>query len=419
MEPSPPRVLLLSLASFNRIHGGGITLSNLFRGWPRDRIAMIHGDDVAPTTEICDQYFVLGGNEIRRLGPLLGMRPPGSAANGHAQRPTGRAVQTAKQLVFGNMLPDSGRLTPTLVEWIERFRPTVVYSILGSNAMMDLAHAICDRFGAKLVVHFMDDWPSVAYRGGVASFVARRRMDALLRAAVDRAELRLGISPAMCREYERRFGHAFLPFMNAVDVDEYPAPTATGAATKEILYVGSILPHAQLGSLVDSCQAVSLLRDRGIHLTILTSSAYFEQYRAMLAIAPNVALAVAPPDSREFVRLIQSASTLLLPVNFDHDSVNFIRYSLPTKLPAYLAAGTPILAYGPRHVAQIAYAREEGWAHVVCERSVTALSAAMDRIVHDEPLRDQLGARGRLLAREHHALPAVRQRFQETLTRLS
>ena len=106
----------------------------------------------------------------------------------------------------------------------------------------------------------------------------------------------------------------------------------------------------------------------------LASPAYLERYRSTLAVAPNITVGESPPDGDDFIRLLRSASVLLLPVNFDRQSADLIRYSLPTKVPAYLASGTPILAYGPRRMAQIEYARDERWAHIVNERSVTVLA---------------------------------------------
>src|SRR5207253_6847317 len=120
-----------------------------------------------------------------------------------------------------------------------------------------------------------------------------------------------------------------------------------------------------------------------------------------------------------FIQALQSAAALLLPVNFDDESVDFIRYSMPTKVPAYLASGTPIVVYGPPNVAQIEYASQEGWAHVVTEQDITALSAAMDRILHDDALRDRVSTRALDLARRNHALPVVREAFQNAIARLT
>jgi glycosyltransferase involved in cell wall biosynthesis len=420
-EQKGHRVVVMSGSSFNRVRGGALTLTNLFAGWPRDRLGMIHCDAIPPTNEICDTYYELSGKEITRLGPFLGMRSlstQSSTASASRASLSTRVGRFGKRAVFGNMLPDRGRLSNALIAWLENFQPTVLYTTLGSNALMDLALAIADRFGTRLVVHFMDDWQSVAYRGGMLSFVPRGKMEREVREVVSRADLRLGISPAMCREYEARYGKAFEPYMNAVDTSRYArAQLASKQPTdrKEVLYIGSILPDVQLQSLIDSCHATALLRDRGVTLAILTSPAFLERYRSALAVAPNITVGEAPPDGDEFIRRLQSASLLLLPVNFDAASVDFIRYSLPTKVPAYLASGTPILAYGPRKVAQIEYARDQRWAHVVNERSVTGLSDAMEHLIKNDRLRADLSEQAMIVARAHHDIAEVRSRFQSAL----
>jgi glycosyltransferase involved in cell wall biosynthesis len=424
-EHSDHRVVVLSGSSFNRVRGGALTLTNLFSNWPRDRLAMIHCDPIPPTNEICDSYYDLSRNEITRLGPVLGMRPlsaNSSSAFSHREPLLTRAGRLGRQALFGNMLPDRGRLSKELIAWLEDFRPTVLYTILGSNAMMDLAIAIRERFRTRLVVHFMDDWQSVAYRGGAFSLMPRGRMERAIRELVSRADLRFGISPAMCREYEKRYGKRFEPFMNAVDTNRYATVRSTvvpTAASNEFLYIGSILANAQLQSLIESCHAAALLRDRGVTLTILTSKTYLERYRSVLAVAPNIQVGESPPDGDEFIARLQSASVLLLPVNFDRTSVDFIRYSLPTKVPAYLASGTPILAYGPRNTAQLEYARDERWAHTVFERGVTGLSDAMEHLIKNEALREALSMQGVLVAQTHHDIAAVRARFHAAIANLA
>jgi glycosyltransferase involved in cell wall biosynthesis len=80
-----------------------------------------------------------------------------------------------------------------------------------------------------------------------------------------------------------------------------------------------------------------------------------------------------------------------------------------------LASGTPILAYGPRKVAQIEYARDQRWAHVVNERSVTGLSDAMEHLIKNDRLRADLSEQAMIVARAHHDIAEVRSRFQSAL----
>ncbi|MEC7292569.1 MAG: hypothetical protein VXV73_03625, partial [Actinomycetota bacterium] len=45
----------------------------------------------------------------------------------------------------------------------------------------------------------------------------------------------------------------------------------------------------------------------------------------------------------------------------------------PTKVPPYLISNTPIIAYGSNQVAQIKYALDHEWAHVVDKRDLKKL----------------------------------------------
>jgi hypothetical protein len=64
-----PRVLVVG-QPFDRTSGGGITLSNVFEGWPRDRLAAAVVSDRDLTFDVCDRYYVLGTSEITWAWPL-------------------------------------------------------------------------------------------------------------------------------------------------------------------------------------------------------------------------------------------------------------------------------------------------------------------------------------------------------------
>lgn len=423
--PSAPRVLFLTPAAFNRTTGGGITFGNLFAGWPKDRLATAHNDPVPTTTETCEQYYRLGPAEIRRWGPLERIAPAAgrAAAAGTAEgapAAPGGLARAAKERVFGPQLPDSGRLSAELERWIEAFRPELLYTILGSNAMMELVGTVRQRFGLPLVVHMMDDWPETSYRGGALSFLARSRMRGLLAGLMQGATLRMGICEAMCEAYGARYGVPFEPFQNATDAGRWSTLARRDAAAStpaEVVYVGSVLPFAQLDSLVDCCKAVAQLGAEGVpvRLSIYSPAMYAAPHRERLLVAPNIALHDAITDDEAFFRVIAAADALLLPVNFDPDTVRYIRYSMPTKVPAYLFSGTPILAYGPGEVAQVRYARERDWALVVDRPGVAPLAAGLRRLLEDLPLRERLSANARRTALANHDAAQVRTRFQGRL----
>lgn len=422
-----PKVLFLTPASFNKITGGGITFSNLFLNWPIDHIATIHNDPVPSTTDICNQYYVLTDSEISRWGILkhipLGKASGSATGIGDSQNSAGlglRVMRKLKQLIFGDGIPEQARLTPELESWIECYRPAVLYTILGSNAMMELADQIRERFGIPIVIHIMDDWIRVIYRGGVLSFVQRRKKNRLINKLMDQAVLRLAISDAMAEAYQSRYKHPFYVFQNAIDVERWKRfekdPCRLSNPVR-VGYIGSILPFAQLRSLLDCARAVQELNAEGFPITLeIYSPAHLaEQYRAALVQGDAITLHDTIADDLEFFKKMQEVDVLLLPVNFDDFTIEYIRYSMPTKVPAYLTVGTPILVYGPREVAQVSYAIKEGWGWVVSQQNLDALKTGLKHIATDMDLRKSLNVRARQVARLKHDASNVRTRFQTIL----
>ena len=52
-----PRILVVTSNNFNQVTGGGITLTNLFRGWPADRIANLHEDPTPEDDSVCRRFY--------------------------------------------------------------------------------------------------------------------------------------------------------------------------------------------------------------------------------------------------------------------------------------------------------------------------------------------------------------------------
>jgi len=68
---SYPKVLIFG-QPFNDYSGGGITLTNLFKGWPKDKIAVTyigHGLENV-TTDVCGTYYQLGKEEHKWKFPF-------------------------------------------------------------------------------------------------------------------------------------------------------------------------------------------------------------------------------------------------------------------------------------------------------------------------------------------------------------
>ncbi len=426
-----PRVLFVTPVAFNPFSGGGATFASLFQGWPKARLATVHNDPSPTSLSVCEHYYVLAPQDLDFVVPFSYLRRRRSGYDGTGQRKKdGQAapaannarsylVERARHALLGDSIPERAHLRPPLERWIGAFAPDLLYTSLGSNGMMSLVEQIRFRFKLPLVVHIMDDWASSVHRFGLFAPLERRRMLRWLDHFFDTSASCLGICPAMCEAYAARYGRDFLPFQYALDATRWSAVTKQSlepAAVPEFLYVGSIFPDAQLQSLIDFARAFAELKAEGFsaRLRIATSAANRDRFRHLLEVADNVGIEASALDDAAFFQTLADADALLLPVNFDPTSVDFIRYSMPTKIPAYLNSGTPILVYGAAESAQVRYAMDAGWGLVVSQPSPAALKAGIMRIARDMALRRQLSTAARRSAANHDAA-VVRQAFQSHL----
>lgn len=417
-----PRVLVITSNNFNMQGGGGITLTNLFRGWPADRIANLHEDATREDRSVCTNTMRLTGREISWSWPLsmfetrvTGRAPSeGTTAIGQAAASSGYW----KRGLVSDGWPRTVTISPALAGWIDAFRPQLAYGFLGSIAQLRLMRAVADRWQVPLAIHIMDDWAGSLYRGGLLGPVLRRTMLREFRSVLDRTVLRLAISDAMAREYERRYGGSFQAFHNALQMEEWlPHARRDWAVARPatIRYIGSILAEAQRDAIRDVADAVVQLRAGGRDVRLSILSPQFEGLRT-LGFPPDAVVLEPSPPPDDVPRLMSEADINLLPFNFDEASARYLRFSMPTKVPAYMISGTPVLVYGPPTLAAVRYAVDAGWGHVIDEPGPTRLVPAIARLLDDEPYRRELGRRAQQRAEEAHEIGGVRRRFWAALS---
>ncbi len=426
-----PRVLFITPCAFNKITGGGITFSNLFRGWPADRLATLTGDRLPVTRDVCCKYYFLTGLELNKIPPFSMVwkdRPNTPSGPGPEDKPNfggkafgrGWIFGAAKQILGEAGIPDRGRLSPELRSWLRAYKPEVIYTILGTPGYMDLISKISREFNLPVVIHLMDDGVTDPVRrglfGGYLRYLYRRK----LRGIIKQTSLAIAICELMADTYTRRYGIPFIHFQNTVDINKWHPEGDREFkinGTPRLVYIGSVLEQAQAQSLENCCAAVKLLNEQGdmVKLDIYTPVALMQRASVSFLQHENIRIQDAPEDDRIFFKILRESDLLLLPVNFDEKSVQYIRYSMPTKVPSYLISSTPILVYGPAGVAQVEYARERHWGHVVDQEDVSKLAQSIRKLLHDAPARMQFSSNALTVVRENHGADRVRTRFQNAL----
>lgn len=437
-QPKYPRVLIVG-QSFNRTSGGGITLTNHFADWPPDRIAVATTARDFPDFVSCQRYYHLGCDEITWVWPLSRfavIRDP----SGPVERATGdgepsveypadgrrrisirrcagdafRAV--VKWLGVGEFLlvaePSEG-----LRAWIEEFKPDVVYTQLASVGLIRLVDGIVGCTHLPLVVHIMDDWPTVLNANGVMGPFLNRRSHSEFRALLCHANRLIAISERMAEVYAERYGrdvqYSHNPIESAVWAEHAKSDWSAGTPFR-FVYAGRV-GRANAHSLRDVAEAVAELAasGRSVEFEIYTQDAGAPLAQAL----SHAGAAVRPAMPHSAVpALLAGADALVLPLDFDDEGFAFSHLSMPTKTAEYMASGAPVLVYAPPGGALAEYARSTGdWAVLVDSTEARSLRDALVMLMADPDLRASLGEHAKARARRDHDAAHVRDRFRGIL----
>jgi len=430
-----PRVLLVNVQPISRRYATGITMGNLFRGWPLDRIAQIYCDDSEPDETVCPHSWRLEVEDApmpRWLRPRVASQkgthsvaPRGATASGTQGPQTemsfrgrvGRAAKTAF-LRYATYAPYS--IPPEIRSGVAGFRPDIIYSSLEDRRITGVALDFARRLSLPLVPHFMDDWMTKAAspRSGCLENWARRDFERKALRVLHDAPVRLVIGGSMADAYERRYGYQFLPFMNCVDLDERPVVRSRENSGRAFRFgFAGALHHGRADTLTDIIDAIESLSAEGVEAEVV-----IYQHRADEALphtilrAPLVRLA----DAREEA-LLETADceidAFLHVDTFEEPARKYLQYSMSAKLPWYLAAGVPIFAYGAPELGTMRYFCEQRCAAVVDQRDQELLRSRLRSFVNDSTVRRTLGAKARLVAQKHFDARVQRDAFRRVLRR--
>ena len=117
----------------------------------------------------------------------------------------------------------------------------------------------------------------------------------------------------------------------------------------------------------------------------------------------------------ELSKILSEADILFLPYSFLQVALDAVENAFPSKIADYLAAGRPILVFGPKYSSLVRYAREQSFAEVVDEFSPTALARSIQKLTFSPGDCQRLAARTREVLSANHDMERQRRRFYLTL----
>lgn len=423
-----PRILFISPVGLNSVNGGGIMFRNLFSAWPNDSLAIIHHDPYWNDINSPIRSFRLSDKEIsymwpfsiilKRTSPFL----PVDSTLRFSKTSKFHCIRKFCRLFLQNFLlkslPEISALTPELFSFIENYKPDIIYTILGSNGLMELILSISCSQDKPLCIHIMDDWITSSHQVGLFSYYNRNRMASLFRSLLNKTSSLLTISQSMSDEYSMRYAIASKPIMNAINPPLNLRSMSLSSSTFNVVYIGSVLANAQLDSILDVASAINNLSRKGFPFKLTVFCNIYQQKSFQPYSNLDITLLDLPTTDDDFFRTIHNASCLLLPSNFDKNSYEHIRFSLPAKIPAYLSSNTPILLYGPANTAQSNYALNDGWALVLNTRSLGQLEESLLELYLNPSIGVKYSENAFQCFINHHQLSTVQHELYQTFANL-
>lgn len=117
--------------------------------------------------------------------------------------------------------------------------------------------------------------------------------------------------------------------------------------------------------------------------------------------------------------VLQKADILFLPYSFSEASRYAVESAFPSKTADYLAAGRPILVFGPQYSSLVRYAKEQGFAEVVDNFDEDVLARGIQRLLSDLVHRNQLCKRSLAVFEQNHNIVCQREELRSLLSRIT
>jgi len=332
--------------------GFGETLYNLFTGFPSEKLWTAHLGHISPA-------------DRKRRGQSINLPSP--------SRPRWLPNQISLAyypLLKAQQFLASKETVRALSEVVERNSIKNMLVVPVSPWILSAALALHKRHSKlNLIVYVMDDWQGHHECHQLPYSPWRQR---LLREVINRAGIRFAVSREMAAHYEEIYGKSWLVAHNGVRKDSLQNQMSSATKPKQILLAGDVNVF-RFDAVIAFAEAIER-HNQGMKLTIMGEVA--EQYRSPLSALRAVRL-LGRRSHSECLSAMKAADLLYLPLAFCKRSSRISLYSLPTKLPEYLASGKRVLFHAPKESAVFRVAER----YDLTPRLATTDPAALDTFV--------------------------------------
>jgi len=199
----------------------------------------------------------------------------------------------------------------------------------------------------NLILFVMDDWQGHHESYDLPYSNRRRR---LLAEAISRANKRFAVSREMAAHYEQSYGGTWQVAHNGIDHEVISTNGKMVSQPRKILLAGDInvFRFDAVLAFAEALQRYQRRTNVALELTVLGDVA--DEYAKPLSRLGVVRM-LGRRSHSACLEAMRKTDLLYLPLAFSRKATRISLYSLPTKLPEYLASGKSMLVHAPRESA--------------------------------------------------------------------
>lgn len=441
-----PRVLIVGQL-LNEKSGGGITLSNLFKNWPKDKLAVATNIYLKNELDfsVCEIYYQLGYNNKQHPFPLnifhprikcgiieknndkiLDKKNNNDQAQSKINHPKRKSIKFYKIHTFLNSaLMFLGiynfiyklQINEDFRKWLIDYNPDIIYTQLSNLELIRFVNKIQLETKKPLAIHIMDDWPAKITQPGLFQSYWKSRINKEFRNLLNKSTVLMSICEAMSKEYKKRYNKDFIPFHNPVEVGQWLPYTRNQWENKKIfniLYTGRI-GTANGKSIMTMAKTIDSINSKEF---IMKLDIFTPDVKSKNGILINNLKGVELKNTRphsSMPHLLSGYDLLFLPLDFDEEGIIFSQFSMPTKVSEYMISGTPILVFADRRTALANYALNDKWAYTISENKIEILSKGLHELYSNSDLRKEIASKAIKIAIQNENAEMVREEFRKAL----
>src|SRR5215212_304924 len=375
--------------------GFGETLYNLFSGFPSEKLWSAHPAYVAPA-------------EDKRRAQSINLPSP--------SRPhwLPNRISLAYYPVLKMQQFRASRVAVRLLaELIRRNSIRNLLVIPVSPWILSAALALHKQYSKlNLVVYVMDDWQGHHECHQLPYTLRRQR---LLSEIVERANVRYAVSREMAAHYEESFGKSWIVVHNGVRNESLANAISLASKPQQVLLAGDVNVF-RFDAVIAFAEAIERHNRRhgeSIEFTVMGEVA--EQHRSSLSALGAVRM-LSRRSHAECLNAMKAADLLYLPLAFAMKSSRISLYSLPTKLPEYLAAGKSVFFHAPRESALFRVAERYDFTPRLATIDPTALDTFVETWARENGNGVDSMAKAKRALLEEFDIDRLAARFQAAFT---